>query len=515
MNLRWLRVHCWTLLAGAVCVFLPKLVLAEELPADLQTELQELRGQIARIEARMTRIAPDKTEQSIREVAVWVDEFSLDAELLDDNPLLLELKKQVDELREKAKTAAATQKANPGMIKEGAKDRMDVSGLTKVKVDLSNVSFKKDVAPILAEVCMRCHNPQRKSGDFDASTYNAFISMIEPGNPENSHVLNLVTGKAEPRMPRGGQTTFTQEWIDIWTAWIKQGAKFDGSNKGADITSYMIDLDTQRRQAIAALSTEDLEKLHRAEGQRHIDIVSPKKPVHFYETPNVLLYTTLSESDAEYSAWLAEAVLEELKQAFGSKSGTVFRGKLGVTVFADRFDYIAFSQEVDGYSPEPGQNGHFRLRPEYQYVAVAADQEGYELDGAIAQQVTSAFLGQLGNRRLPPWANYGFARSFASEMEGRNKSTVFRDELKTAGELAASGRNLLPVFTEQAAWVEIAPLSASFFEFARKTEKKKTIAFLKAYANSGNLAAAIKEGFSASPEQVSQAWLNWMRTKRS
>lgn len=511
---RSFRISCGIL--ALLAALFPLVSGAEELPADLKQDLQKLRAQFERIESRMARIDANKVDQSIREVEIWVDEFSLDAELLDDDPLLVELKKSVADLRTKAKQVAEQRAAEMAKAKAENKqvERIDVEKFLKVKVDLNNVSFKRDVAPIIADVCMRCHNSQRASGEFNASTFNSFAALVQPGDPENSHVLNLVTGKAEPRMPRGGQTTFTQEWIDIWTAWIKQGAKFDGTNKAAPITEYMIDLDTQRRQVLAQLSTEQLEKLHRSEAQRHLDIVNPKKQVHAYEAPNVLSFTTLSEGDAEYIAWLAEAVLEELRLAFDVPGDKLFRGRLGVYVFADRFDYLAFAQEIDGYSPEASQYGHVRLRPEYQYVAITADQAGYALDGMVAQQVAAAFLEQLGNRRLPPWAVYGYSRYIASKMEGRQKSQAFREELQHAVDLAAGGKNMLAVFWENAPWVEMAPLSASFFDFATRADQKKTIAFLKNLANSGNVQGAIQQSFGSSPQQVSAAWLNGLRNSR-
>ncbi|MGL5096964.1 MAG: hypothetical protein ACRDD1_15335, partial [Planctomycetia bacterium] len=262
----------------AACFLGGRLGAEEDLPASLKKELTKITQQIDKLDQRVGRVEFAQIEQGVREVEQWIEEFSIDAELFDNDPMLASLS---DRLRKVAASAreAVKKKAGDAMAKGDEKKEptgprmLDV----KVPVDLKNVSFKKDVAPIIVNVCGGCHGKTgRNVKEFDASTFASFVSQIDPGKPDDSHVLNLVTGKAEPRMPRGGMARFDKEWADTWRAWIEQGAKFDGTTRDAPMTAYYIDLETQKREVLAKLSTPELEKMHRDHADRQMEIVAPK-----------------------------------------------------------------------------------------------------------------------------------------------------------------------------------------------------------------------------------------------
>ncbi|HVJ83586.1 MAG TPA: c-type cytochrome domain-containing protein, partial [Planctomycetia bacterium] len=444
------------------------------------------------------------------------------AELPDDDPTLVKLRKRLDAAIESSsagekKRTAAMDAEVARRAKEMAPKRDlagEIKGMVKVQRDLNNVSFKKDVAPIIQGVCVRCHNGTQKAGGFDGSTYAQVMEHIEPGKPESSHLLNLVTGKAEPRMPRGGQTRFDREWVEIWTNWIKQGAKFDGTSKTAPLASYMIDLESQRRAAILALPLSDIEKLHRTAAERHLQIVASDKKVAKFETPNVMAFTTLSEKDAEYVGVLAEALLEDLYPKFGGKGDTnVFRGRMGLYVFADRVDYVSFARLVDRYSPESGEFGHVRLTPDYSYVAMTTDHPTGTLDGLVAQQVAAAFVQHSAGGKAPPWVVYGYSSVAAHGIAG--KDPMFNAEIGRAAQLLASGRTFNNLCGENVPWTELGPLASGFFHFLNGTNQRKTADFVRTYGRTGDWKAAVGETLGASPAELTRAWAGWTATKRA
>ncbi len=113
------------------------------------------------------------------------------------------------------------------------------------------------------------------------------------------------------------------------------------------MASYMIDLDQQRRDAVARLSEPELLKLRQSQSERNLRIVNPKKPVETTLTKHFIVQTTLGKEDAEYAATLAEAVVEELTTRLKLSAKTqLFRGKIGLNIFADRYDFIAFARLV-------------------------------------------------------------------------------------------------------------------------------------------------------------------------
>ena len=93
------------------------------------------------------------------------------------------------------------------------------------------VDFARDIAPILEQHCIRCHQPAIKKGDLSLATRadldaNEYLSA---GNPDESHLLEVVTpvGGAKPEMPKEGTLLTTSE-IALLRQWIEQGAPWPG-----------------------------------------------------------------------------------------------------------------------------------------------------------------------------------------------------------------------------------------------------------------------------------------------
>ena len=70
------------------------------------------------------------------------------------------------------------------------------------------VSFINDVAPILKENCFACHDAKKRKGKLDMTTFESFrkggtkeTDPVEPGKPEESLLIDLVTATDKSRMP--------------------------------------------------------------------------------------------------------------------------------------------------------------------------------------------------------------------------------------------------------------------------------------------------------------------------
>src|SRR5438128_8186025 len=69
------------------------------------------------------------------------------------------------------------------------------------------VSFIQDVAPILKDNCFACHDAKKKKGKLDMTTYETFRKggskddPVEPGKPEESTIIDLLTAPDSGRMP--------------------------------------------------------------------------------------------------------------------------------------------------------------------------------------------------------------------------------------------------------------------------------------------------------------------------
>ena len=93
----------------------------------------------------------------------------------------------------------------------------------------SPVDFARDVAPILEQHCIRCHQPAIKKGDLSLATAADLTSSeyLSPGKPDESHLLDVVTptGGAKPQMPKEGSPLSPTE-IALLRDWISEGANW-------------------------------------------------------------------------------------------------------------------------------------------------------------------------------------------------------------------------------------------------------------------------------------------------
>lgn len=97
----------------------------------------------------------------------------------------------------------------------------------------SKLLFEKDIQPILAERCERCHGPDRQRSGFRIDQPNAFLKggesgepAILPGNSAKSHLVKLINGDIpDMTMPPSGKR-LSPEQIKLIRRWIDQGARW-------------------------------------------------------------------------------------------------------------------------------------------------------------------------------------------------------------------------------------------------------------------------------------------------
>jgi len=88
--------------------------------------------------------------------------------------------------------------------------------------------FRDEVAPILRDRCVRCHGGTATKGGLSLATADALLkggangAAVEPGKPQESPLLEMVTGAA-PAMPKGGRP-LTAAQVASLRRWIERGA---------------------------------------------------------------------------------------------------------------------------------------------------------------------------------------------------------------------------------------------------------------------------------------------------
>jgi WD40 repeat protein len=96
------------------------------------------------------------------------------------------------------------------------------------------VSFIDDVAPILKENCLACHDSKKRKGKLDMTTFESLRKggtkdeLWVAGKPEESVLIDMLTAKGSMRMPpKEAGDALPKEKIETIRRWIKEGARLD------------------------------------------------------------------------------------------------------------------------------------------------------------------------------------------------------------------------------------------------------------------------------------------------
>jgi WD40 repeat protein len=115
----------------------------------------------------------------------------------------------------------------------------DVPNADEPKAD---VSFRRDIAPILLDSCLACHGPKKAEGGYRVDTHEQLLKAGDSGevpigaSPEEASELlrRLITDDESERMPAESEPLPPAQ-IELIKQWIAAGGKFDGENAGESL----------------------------------------------------------------------------------------------------------------------------------------------------------------------------------------------------------------------------------------------------------------------------------------
>lgn len=110
----------------------------------------------------------------------------------------------------------------------------------------AEVSFSRDIAPILVAKCQTCHGAEKAKGKYRLHTFDWLIKpgssdepAITPSDPKKSEFYRLLVEKdPDSRMPQKDDPLPAAQ-ISLIERWIKNGAKFDGPDPKLDLVSLI------------------------------------------------------------------------------------------------------------------------------------------------------------------------------------------------------------------------------------------------------------------------------------
>ena len=96
----------------------------------------------------------------------------------------------------------------------------------------TEVSYFREIRPIIQRACQGCHQPAMKSAGLDITGYQSFATggnkgpAFKAGAPQESLVVAYLKGEQKPQMPFGS-TPLPDDQIELFRRWIASGAKDD------------------------------------------------------------------------------------------------------------------------------------------------------------------------------------------------------------------------------------------------------------------------------------------------
>ncbi len=93
------------------------------------------------------------------------------------------------------------------------------------------VDFHRDVAPILREYCVGCHNNDDLDGELSVETFQLLMqggengTTIKPGDRAGSLLAKVITKQGKPHMPPRKEPQPVPAQVETLLWWIDQGAK--------------------------------------------------------------------------------------------------------------------------------------------------------------------------------------------------------------------------------------------------------------------------------------------------
>jgi hypothetical protein len=108
-------------------------------------------------------------------------------------------------------------------------------------------TFADHVLPLVEQHCAKCHNPDKKKGDLDLTSYNGALkgggsgASVVSGNPDSSKLWKAVTHSEEPTMPPNKGRLPDRE-LAVFKNWIVGGLLETSGSKAIAAAKPTVDL---------------------------------------------------------------------------------------------------------------------------------------------------------------------------------------------------------------------------------------------------------------------------------
>lgn len=388
------------------------------------------------------------------------------------------------------------------------------------------VSFKKDIAPFMVNLCSNCHNGRRKRGGLSLMTFRDLMrggesgAVVVPGNLNGSRLWDLV-GKQNPiKMPQGNARITRANWNDLRT-WIQEGAKFDGGDAGKTLRSLV---PTEKELELAKFAKFSDAEFFAYRKKRTADIwerVLPKEILTTVERQEFFIVGNVSKKRLEEVGDWSAALMVSLRKQFSKYSRLRFKGKLVIFVMKDRFSFQEFHVMLNRQKMPRGAFGQFVVDSnDVEAYVVLQDVIGLStaqqpsLKVNLTEQLTAAFLKRTG-KTLPDWLLHGTGLRIARSAD-RKDAYLLRLYSKVPGAVKYLARSDDLFADGTFSPADVGAVGQSLISFlVKKHGAKKWGQFIRCLQSGKKVPEAIKVAYRSSCQTLAKSYLSALRKKHS
>ncbi len=390
------------------------------------------------------------------------------------------------------------------------------------------VSFTNDIAPFIAEYCLRCHQGKKPSGELLLVDFESIMRggrhgrIIIPGDPDESLMHQLMGSYDEAsRMPLEGKVT-KKNFEDLGT-WIREGARYDGENSRLHLRA-LNPADTEIRAAeLASLTAEQFQQFRETRSAGQWKKVFPDTEPKSVTGTEIRFYGSVSTGRlTEVQEW-SDTHLEALRELFVlNQDQPLWQGGLSVFVFKDRSEFETFNQQIALRRVFTEDHGTALVSSTFEDALVIVQDTGDKSDGTVptlefslVEQLTSAYLATI-DANYPEWVTEGLGPALAArQVDDKDKyADSFRgavveslSELDKPADVFHDG-----VFfsAEQAR-----PVAVTVTQFLLKRGRLRNFSkLMAALQDGGDIDNSIRTVYGADPDVIARAYLSGLKIRR-
>jgi len=479
--------------------------------AEQRRELQQIRRGLTKVRLLLRRDKIDEAKELVEGATQRLDELIEKDGVDEGERIIASLRKLIESNRQAIQKQTGTKPAPTADVPASDVDIPRPSGG-------ETISFTRDIVPFMANICLRCHSGESPRSGFSLETFEKLMiggdsgQVLLPGDLDGSRLWDLV-GKQQPfKMPPGANLLITRRNHSDLRTWILEGAKFDGKDPKAKLRTLIPSAADKKTAKFAEMSSSEFSDFRLQRSHQQWKSVLPREQPQVVEGEQVVAMGNVAEERLQQAVMWGEEHVRELAKFFGDESQPVWKGRLALFLFKDRYGYDEFNTTIEERQIPRAVVGHATVDSTFEdaYVAMMdvgdlATAESPSLSGSVMEFVTAAYLKRSG--KLPAWLVSGTGLAMAAQSDRRAAYfQTLRSSVSKQLDRVQSPEQLFAADTFSP--TSVGPIGLTLVEFLWKLRDRRAFKrFVAALQEGHTLDAAFENEYGVTTAAVCRAYL--------